>query len=63
MIPGDIVTLKSGGPRMTVTALREGDSGTIVFCKWFDDIGQLHTERFALPALMAEQPHRMNAAA
>lgn len=29
---GDIVMLKSGGPRMTV----EGPSGTSLVCSWFD---------------------------
>lgn len=30
--PGDIVMLKSGGPRMTV----EGPSGDSLVCSWFD---------------------------
>lgn len=30
--PGDIVMLKSGGPRMTV----EGPSGDSLACSWFD---------------------------
>lgn len=45
---GDVVTLKSGGPRMTVTyagpvALTSGDW---VVCQWFDEQGELRQEMF-----------------
>jgi len=45
---GDVVTLKSGGPRMTVTyfgpvALTAGDW---VVCQWFDEHGELRQEMF-----------------
>ena len=30
--PGDVVTLKSGGPQMTVRLI----NGDMVFCSWFD---------------------------
>jgi uncharacterized protein YodC (DUF2158 family) len=45
---GDVVTLKSGGPRMTVTyagpvALTAGDC---VICQWFDELGELRQEMF-----------------
>lgn len=51
MEPGDVVVLKSGGPRMTVTSVRYGENAPYAFCKWFDDLGQLHTEKFAVAAL------------
>lgn len=54
MNPGDIVVLKSGGPRMTVTSVRAGEGISYAFCKWFDDLGQLHTEKFNLAALRLE---------
>jgi len=41
--PGDIVRLKSGGPKMTVLSLENGS----VTCKWFDRNGKLHTDEFA----------------
>jgi uncharacterized protein YodC (DUF2158 family) len=46
---GDVVTLKDGGPRMTVTyagpvALNPGDW---LICEWFDEHGELRQERFA----------------
>jgi uncharacterized protein YodC (DUF2158 family) len=45
---GDVVTLRSGGPRMTVThagpvALVEGDW---LVCQWFDEHGELRQELF-----------------
>ena len=45
---GDVVTLKSGSPRMTVTyvgpvALTAGDW---VVCQWFDEHGELRQEMF-----------------
>lgn len=38
---GDIVTLKSGGPKMTVAYDDKGD----ITCQWFDG-GELKTARF-----------------
>lgn len=45
---GDVVTLKSGGPRMTVTAVGpvELPSGEWLLCEWFDHHGELRQERF-----------------
>jgi len=45
---GDVVTLKTGGPRMTVTyagpvALTSGDW---VICQWFDEHGELRQQMF-----------------
>jgi len=46
---GDVVTLKTGGPRMTVIY-----SGPVVFdsadwliCQWFDEHGELRQDMFA----------------
>jgi uncharacterized protein YodC (DUF2158 family) len=36
--PGDVVCLKSGGPDMTVEAVKaDPNSGTFVTCIWFED--------------------------
>ncbi|MGF6606617.1 uncharacterized protein YodC (DUF2158 family) [Paraburkholderia sp. WSM4175] len=53
---GDVVKLKEGGPRMTVTyagpfALNPGDW---VICEWFDEHGELRHESFAAHAVRAE---------
>ena len=53
---GDVVTLKEGGPRMTVTyagpvALNPGDW---LICEWFDENGELRREMFAPASVRAE---------
>ena len=53
---GDVVTLKEGGPRMTVTyagpvALNPGDW---LICEWFDEQGELRREMFAPTSVRAE---------
>lgn len=50
MKPGDIVVLRSGGPRMTLSSIRD-DGSAVCFCKWFDESGELHKERFAYAEL------------
>ncbi len=35
---GDVVQLKSGGPKMTVSVIRSDDDGRVE-CAWFDDKG------------------------
>ena len=40
--PGDIVRLKSGGPKMTVLDAQ----AKALRCKWFDRNGKLHTDSF-----------------
>ena len=32
---GDVVTLKSGGPKMTVAIENEGNMGNTFVCEWF----------------------------
>ena len=53
---GDVVTLKEGGPRMTVTyagpvALNPGDW---LICEWFDEHGELRREMFAPTGVRVE---------
>jgi uncharacterized protein YodC (DUF2158 family) len=45
---GDVVTLKVGGPRMTVTAIGPAAlaAGEWLLCEWFDEQGELRQERF-----------------
>lgn len=45
---GDVVTLKAGGPRMTVTAVGAAAlaTGEWLLCEWFDEQGELRQERF-----------------
>lgn len=45
---GDIVQLKSGGPKMTVEFVGGSafGGGTIVQCKWFDEKNKLMTSDF-----------------
>jgi len=40
---GDIVRLKSGGPKMTILGADGADALT---CKWFDRNGKLHENSF-----------------
>ena len=59
---GDVVTLKEGGPRMTVTyagpvALNPGDW---LICEWFDEHGELRREMFA-PASVRAAPRSIPA--
>ncbi|TAM00568.1 MAG: DUF2158 domain-containing protein [Paraburkholderia sp.] len=46
---GDVVTLKSGGPRMTV--MHAGPvgfaAGHWLICQWFDEHGELRQDMFA----------------
>lgn len=53
---GDVVTLKTGGARMTVTHVGAADdgSGDWLLCQWFDDRGELRQERFLQNALARE---------
>lgn len=46
---GELVRLKSGGPKMTVDC-RMAD-GQSVNCTWFDDGGKSHTKNFAVASL------------
>lgn len=48
---GDIVMLKSGGPKMTVTGEAEGDFLDKVECQWFDG-GKSHCSTFSPKSLI-----------
>ena len=49
---GDIVRLRSGGPRMTVEAiLPDMPGGPVVACSWFDENNQHHDRSFSPAAL------------
>lgn len=59
---GDVVTLKNGGSRMTVTyvgpvALNPGEW---LVCEWFDENGELRREMFA-PADVRAEPRSIPA--
>ncbi|MGH8778336.1 YodC family protein [Paraburkholderia sp.] len=45
---GDVVTLKAGGPRMTVTYAGEVGQmpGERLVCQWFDEHGELRQQAF-----------------
>jgi uncharacterized protein YodC (DUF2158 family) len=42
--PGDRVRLRSGGPLMTVNTI----DGENIDCKWFDNVGTLHSATFPI---------------
>ena len=48
---GDVVMLKSGGPKMTITG---GPSENIrgYYCQWFDENGTISRARFPAESLM-----------
>jgi uncharacterized protein YodC (DUF2158 family) len=53
--PGDVVELKSGGPKMTVEEVDEEAGG--VFCTWFDEGNQPQQRNFIAATLKkAEKP-------
>ena len=49
--PGDVVTLKTGGPRMTVMHVGPAD----LICQWFDEQGELRQDRFS-PDMVRIEP-------
>jgi len=44
---GDIVTLKSGGPTMTIENVQEFVTGTVVICTWFDKDNKYCSQQFS----------------
>jgi uncharacterized protein YodC (DUF2158 family) len=44
---GDVVTLKSGGPKMTVAWVEQDEA----LCEWFDSKSDSQQKRFALAVL------------
>jgi uncharacterized protein YodC (DUF2158 family) len=53
---GDVVTLKAGGPRMTVMYAGPVGfaSGHWLICQWFDDQGELRQDMFAQDIVQIE---------
>lgn len=52
---GDVVTPKTGGPRMTVTHVNSGDvDGDWLLCQWFDEFGEFRQDRFTRDAVVRE---------
>jgi uncharacterized protein YodC (DUF2158 family) len=49
--PGDIVSLRSGGPRMTIASV----DGLSAYCEWFTDDQQPQSRSFALTSLKLEE--------
>ncbi len=49
--PGDVVTLKSGGPRMTIASV----DGRSVLCEWFADDQQPQSRSFTYTSLKLEE--------
>lgn len=60
---GDVVTLKSGGPRMTVMYAGPVGfaSGHWLICQWFDEQGELRQDMFAQDMVKLE-PRSISAA-
>ncbi len=56
--PGDLVKLKSGGPKMTVKGFKKirGMKGNtidydIIICQWFNDNNELNSQEFKVDTL------------
>lgn len=53
---GDVVRIKSGGPKMTVVRIWEqygtvGADGTKAYCQWFTNNGLLESQSFSIDTL------------
>ena len=55
--PGDVVQLKSGGPRMTVAGPSEVHGADHVSCDWFED-GVRQSADFRVEQLQRPEPIR-----
>jgi uncharacterized protein YodC (DUF2158 family) len=49
--PGDTVTLRSGGPRMTIATVDAKGA----FCEWFTDDQQLQSRSFVVTSLKLDE--------
>lgn len=49
---GDVVQLKSGGPKMTVVSIGDDYGQMQAWCEWFDSKQEPKTGGFALTSLM-----------
>ncbi|WP_350568249.1 DUF2158 domain-containing protein [Pseudomonas sp. H26/SER47-MNA-CIBAN-0231] len=57
-MPGQVVRLKSGGPRMTIEQIGDFSAGGFgngpkngAKCSWFDASGKRHIENFSIDSL------------
>jgi uncharacterized protein YodC (DUF2158 family) len=48
---GDVVRLKSGGPKMTISSISTGTSPR-AFCNWFDHANTLQSVGFEVSSLI-----------
>lgn len=53
---GDVVRMKSGGPKMTIVRIWEqygtvGADGPKAYCQWFTNNGLLESQSFAIDTL------------
>lgn len=53
---GDVVRLKSGGPKMTVV---NTPNGNLVECMWFDSKNERQSNEFSLDSLKHFKPGRV----
>lgn len=53
--PGDVVSLKSGGPNMTVDAIEQVNGQDKAICFWFTE-EQAHKATFAVTSLESLEP-------
>lgn len=49
--PGDVVILKGGGPKLTVSSVEPVNNRMRAFVDWFDDSGKLTSHVFLVEAL------------
>jgi uncharacterized protein YodC (DUF2158 family) len=47
---GDVVELKSGGPKMTITRI-DSDSAQFIWCRWFSADNKVNAQQFPPAAL------------
>jgi len=50
---GDVVTLKSGGPKMTILQIQEFNIGKMAICQWFNG-NDLEAKMFNTETLIKE---------
>ena len=48
---GDVVVLKGGGPKMTITSFSRDASMPTAYCEWFSSDNNVNMRRFPLAAL------------
>ena len=56
---GEIVTLKSGSPKMTIRKVEDDQGVPSAWCEWFD--GEVKKQVFPLTSLSKVEPRQPNA--